>query len=153
MCVPSYPRRRHCSAAAATCYTMELSTIPGQSHLGLGSARSINAAPSAGRGRHSPGLAPRLPRSYKRTSLTSHLGPGATQSQTCIPCRIRLWVMLAASLDNNTLTEPARSSNPSAKCRRSCTLGSPGRFRPGRALPCEAGARKKGRPLNSRYPT
>ena len=41
---------------AATCYTMEVSTIPGEPHPGLGSAGSINAVPSAGRGRHSLGL-------------------------------------------------------------------------------------------------
>lgn len=71
---------------------------------------------------------PALASLFQRTSLTSHLGPPALRkTQTYIPCRIRLRVMLAASL-HDTLTEAARSSGPSAVCRRSCTLGSPGRF-------------------------
>lgn len=50
--------------------------------------------------------------------------PALRKGQTYVQWRIRLRVMLAASL-NETLTEAARSSAPSALCRRSCALGSP----------------------------
>lgn len=93
--VPSYPSRRHSSSAATTCYTMEVSTIPGQSHPGLGSAGSINAVPPAGRARHSLGLV-----DSSAQASRAILAPALRKSQTCAPCRIRLRVMLAASLDD-----------------------------------------------------
>lgn len=80
---------------AATCYTMEVSTIPGESHPGLGSAGSINAVPSAGRARHSHGLVIPAHKPHEPPWL-----PRYAKSQTCIPWRIRPpGIMLAASLD------------------------------------------------------
>lgn len=141
----SYP-----PAATTTCYTMELSTIPGQSHPRLGSAGSINAVPSAGRGRRSQPW--RLLFQAHKPRKPALALPALRKGQTYTQSRIRLRVMLAASL-NETLTEAARSSAPSALCRRSCTLGSPGRFSPlpGRGLPYERGRttmRSTGRSTN-----
>lgn len=70
------------------------------------------------------------PRYSQRTSLTSvpwPWPPRATQkSQTLYSMPDPLRAMRAASL-NETLTEAARSSAPSALCRRSGALGSPSR--------------------------
>lgn len=125
---------------AATCYTMEVSTIPGESHPGLGSAGSINAVPSAGRARYSLGLVIPAHKPHEPPWL-----PRYAKSQTCIPWRIRPPGDACGLARRDTLTEPARSSSPSANCRRSCALGSPGRSRPRKALPYEGG-RSKGRP-------
>lgn len=119
-----YPsRRRH------LLHHMEASTIPGRSHPGLGSAGSINAVPSAGRARHSSlGLViPSAQASRASLALAAPPLPRATQkSQTLYSMPDPLRAMRAVSLDD-TLTEAARSSAPSALCRRSCALGSPSR--------------------------
>lgn len=90
----SYPRRRHYSSAARHLHTMEVSTIPGESHPGLGSAGSINAVPSAGRARHSLGLVIPAHKPHEPSWL-----PRYAKVRPVFHGTSALRMMLAASLD------------------------------------------------------
>lgn len=145
------PGRRRYPSAATTCYTMEVSTIPGESHPGLGSAGSINAVPSAGRARHTQPW----PRYSSAQASRATLAPSRY-------AKLRpIFQMPDPPPGDACGLAPRHTDRGSTIFRPVCklpTIMRPRGARPipprkSRSLPYEPGARQKDRPLNRRHPT